>query len=306
MIDGPVYPVVVAFNNNENVDYDSTKAYINYILDNGGCNIMVASATGRFAHLSNDEINQINRITVETTLNGGGIPIASTPINGCTKSHIDTAKRAQDYGANIVICEYPWRYQGSQALVKYFSDICTSTDMSVMLHVTPSRSEIATTFGKTHRYEVDDLVDICSLPNVVGFKEASGDKEHSLKIWEALGGKTDIIVAGEASETFLRALKYGINGFFTGIESIFPSLGIRVYNLILDNKVEEVQKLVSSFSELLHTCKDYGWHASLKYCLYKLNLMSLQERSPMCPITPEQRKVLDLHLLKVSEIYPND
>ena len=32
MIDGPVYPVVVAFNDNEEVDYDSTKAYINYIL----------------------------------------------------------------------------------------------------------------------------------------------------------------------------------------------------------------------------------------------------------------------------------
>ena len=173
-----------------------------------------------------------------------------------------------------------------------------------MLHVTPSRSEINTTFGKTHRYEINDLKDICSLPNVIGFKEASGDKEHSLNIWKALGGKTDIIVAGEASETFLRAHKYGINGFFTGIESIFPSFGIHIYNLILDNKVDKVQKLVTSFSELLHTCKDYGWHASLKYCLYKLNIMKLYERSPMCPITPEQRKVVDKHLMNVSDIYP--
>jgi dihydrodipicolinate synthase/N-acetylneuraminate lyase len=288
MINGPVFPVVVGFDKYYNVDYHSIEEYIKYILNCGGHNIMVASATGRFAHLTDDEIDRVNFVTIETTLDNGGTPIASTPINGCTKSHIETARKSEVNGAKIIICEYPWRYQGSDALIGYFKDICESTDMSVMLHVTPSRSEIDTSFGDTHRYELDDLEAICELPNVIGFKEACGDKDHAEKIWHALANKTDIIVAGRASETFINARihrNYNVSGFFTGVGSIYPSHALSVYKSVLELDGLAAGSEVEQASSLLNTCKHYGWHSSLKYCLHKLHLMPLYERPPMCPIS---------------------
>jgi dihydrodipicolinate synthase/N-acetylneuraminate lyase len=181
----------------------------------------------------------------------------------------------------------------------YFQKIIHNTDVDIMLHVTPTRSEIETTFGKTHRYEIHDLEQICALPRVIGFKEASGDKEHSREIWKSLGKSTDIIVAGAASETFLEACVHGATGFFTGIESIFPRLGQEVYKRILDNDVSEAESMVTQMSDLLHACKKLGWHAASKYCLFNLGIMGLDERPPMTPIPEHQQKILQPKIAKL-------
>jgi len=299
MITGPVYPIILPFTANKQIDVEALESYIMYIIQEGGENVMVASATSRFAQLSFEEIMAVNRITVKTVSAAGGTPIASTPISGNTQSHVEVAQQAQKDGAKIVICEYPWRYQGTEPLLDYFQEIICNTDVDIMLHVTPTRSEIETTFGKTHRYEIDDLEQICALPRVIGFKEASGDKEHSCEIWKALGQSTNIIVAVAASETFLEARVHGATGFFTGIESIFPRLGQEVYNRILDNDIDQAASMVTQMSDLLHACKKLGWHAASKYCLFNLGIMGLDERPPMTPISEHQQKMLQPKIAKL-------
>ena len=303
MIKGPVYPIILPFNNKKDIDISSLQRYISYIVDGGGKYIMVASATSRFSQLSTEEIKTVNKVTIESTIESGGVPIASTPISGSTKTHIEVAQQAERDGAEIVICEYPWRYQGSGPLIDYFKEIVNNTNLDVMLHVTPTRSEVETSFGKTHRYEIDDLVEICSLPRVIGFKEAAGDPEHSEKIWRVLGKSTSIIVAVAASETFLKARPYGATGFFTGIESIFPRFGKEVYDLILNDDKEKSSEIVSQMSDLLHSCKNFGWHAASKYCLFKLGIMGIDEREPMNPISEEAQKILDPKIETLIDIY---
>ena len=296
VINGPVFPVVVPFKNYHNksqIDYRSLKKYVNYLVDEGAKIIMVASATSRFAQLNIREIKKINEIVVKT-VNNQALAIASTPITGSTEEHVQVAQHAENIGAKVVACEYPWRYQGDTALINYYDAILSNTSkIKLMLHVTPGRSEIETQHGKTFRYGIDALIKICSKRRIIGIKEASGDPDHSLKIWKSLSGITSIIVAGRASETFLKSYKYGTSGFFVGTGNIKPKTSLQIYDYATSGKIKKAMELVQS-QELpfLNLAKKFGWHASLKTALAEINLMEIDERPPMVPLSKEQRNQL--------------
>lgn len=293
-ISGIVYPVVTAFNSSGFLSFDGTKRYVKYLLDNGARNIMAASATGRFAHLSTKEIKVVNRLITSFHLVYTYNAIVSTPINGSIHTHIDVLMGAKNEGAKIAICEYPWRYQGSEALIKYFKDIARETDMGIVLHVTPARSEIETSFGKTHRFEINDLIEICKIPNVIGFKEASGDAKHSKTIWETFKDNKDIgvIVSGNAANTYIEAAPYNVAGYFAGTESVYPDIGTKIEEFMSRKDIDSIKKINVPLNPLLTAGKIAGWHSSLKYMLYEKDIMSLNEPSPMVPISSNNQTII--------------
>ncbi|MEM7390915.1 MAG: dihydrodipicolinate synthase family protein, partial [Verrucomicrobiota bacterium] len=185
-IEGPVFPIVTPFVDDPHghypVDVPALRRYVDYMLDDGAKVLMVASATSRFAQLEESEIRLINDVVVDQT-GDRGIPIASTGILGSTRLHVETAQHAEAIGAPVIACEYPWRYQNTEALVAYFQAIADNTEsIKIMLHVTPGRSEL----GGQYRYNVPDLQEILKIPRVIGMKEAAGDSEISKSIWEEL------------------------------------------------------------------------------------------------------------------------
>jgi dihydrodipicolinate synthase/N-acetylneuraminate lyase len=303
-LEGPVYPLVTPFKDVEGhikpIDYDALNGYIEFLLDGGASSIMVASATSRFAQLSEPEIIELNQKVVEM-VSGRAVVIASTPILGSTASHIQVAQAAELSGADLIACEYPWRYQDDDALLGYFKSIVDNTNnISIMMHVTPGRSEVQTEFGKNYRFGLAVLSDICQLDRVSGMKEASGDPQHSRNIWDELANKTGIIVAGNASETFLEAYEFGASGFFVGTGNIDPKSSIDIYNLVLNGEIAKARSLVANKeTPFLRLAKQFGWHASLKAALFEMGLMEITEREPMIPVSNTQKESL-VEAMKIS------
>ena len=293
---GPVFPVVIPFKDDRTIepgiDYTSLEKYLNYLIDNGAQLLMVASATSRFAQLTTREICDINRSVLKTA-KGRALAIPSTPILGSTQSHVDVANEAKSCGAKLIICEYPWRYQSDRALIDYFKAIA-DTGLGIVMHITPGRSEVKTDFGSTNRYDVRAIEEILKkVPSVVGMKEASGDREHSKKLWTEFSGELNIIVAGRASETFLEAPPHGVAGFFSGAGNIHPEKDVEIYSLVRSGKFEEAAKLVAKYeTPFLKAAKEWGWHASLKAVLAGMDLMENTERPPMVPVSDEQQEIL--------------
>lgn len=294
---GPVFPIVTPFQGSEGqscppIDYYSLGRYIDLLINGGAKVIMVASATSRFAQLTVREIIELNAFCLEH-VGGRALLVPSTPITGPTCQHLDVAKAAKSDGAAVIICEYPWRYQSAEALATYFNDVADSSGLGIVLHVTPSRSEVRTTHDNTHRYEIEALRLVCENPAVIGMKEASGDTEHSRAIWKEFADRMSIIVAGRATETYLNALPYGVAGFFSAVGSIIPEYDGKVYALARSGETTKALQLSGQLDvPFLNAAKPLGWHAALKGVLAEMGLMEATERPPMVPLPEQKRKEL--------------
>jgi dihydrodipicolinate synthase/N-acetylneuraminate lyase len=303
-VQGPIFPLITPFiyqHGIYRVDKVALNLYLDFLIYNGAKVIMVASATSRFAQLSLEEIIELNREVIKH-VGQRALVIASTPILGSTEDHIKVASAAEKHGAQVIACEYPWRYQNEKGYIQYFKDIILATKkICIFLHVTPARSEL----GGWYRGDVDTLNSIVQLSRVVGIKEASGEKSLSKKIWLALANKTNIIVAGRASETFLfaRKIESKIAGFFVGTGNIDPESSVKIYSLIQKKDFKHAEDLIKRFeTPFLDLAKKYGWHASLKCGLSYLNLMTEIERPPMVKVNKLQSKNLRKIMIDVGWI----
>ena len=250
---------------------------------------MVASATSRFAQLTEEEIRLVNDVVVDQ-VGDRGLAIASTGIMGSTALHLETVRHAESIGAKVIAAEYPWRFQSIDALAKYYEAMVEGTNkIEFLIHVTPGRSEL----GGQFRYDVESLKRICSIPRVVAMKEAAGDPVVSKAIRDNLVNDSSIIVAGRASESFLNTYKNGVHGYFVGTGNIVPKYSMEIYSLIKEGKHDEAAKIVAEHeTKFLDKAKEFGWHAALKAGLHEMGIMSLTERPPMPPIPDEQRAEL--------------
>jgi len=293
LLSGPSFPVVTPFvedgSDEHAVDFAALDGYVAYLIEGGARIVMAASATGRFAQLRDDEIDAVNAAIVRAC-GDRALAVASTPIQGTTRSHVACARRAEAAGARAILCEYPWRYQSDDALVAYYRAISDATDaIAILLHVTPSRSEL----GGQYRFDVEPLLRIAEIPRVLGMKEAAGDRAHSRRLWEALADRMEIVVAGRASETYLEAFDHGVAGYFVGTGNIVPAPSLRIHELLCAGKREDAAAWVARHeTPFLDAAKRFGWHASLKAALAELRLMSDAERTPMVPVSPEERREL--------------
>ncbi len=289
-IEGPVYPIVIPYKDDPThdypVDWEALRGYVDFLLDHGARHVMVASATSRFAQLSDAEIREVNRVVAER-VGDRGVATASTGIQGPTSQHVAQARAAEECGAPVIACEYPWRYQSDEALLAYFKSILKGTKkIRILLHVTPGRSEL----GGQYRYDVPVLEEICSLDRVIGMKEAAGDKAHSIAIMEALAKKTSIVAASGGSQAYLRGLPYGVSGFFVGTGNFDPETSQEIYRLGREGKADEAKALVERFeTPFLTEAVRHGWHAALKAGLAEMGLMGLAERPPLAPLGAEPR-----------------
>lgn len=284
---GCVFPIITPFEDKAPhypIDYPALKKYCDYLCQQGAKILMVASATSRFAQLSIDEIMELNQKVFEF-VGSKGLAIASTPILGSTMEHVRVAMHAESFGADVLACEYPWRFQSTKAMKAYFKAILDNTkDMKLMLHVTPGRSEL----GGTYRYDLETLDEVLSMDRVIGMKEAAGDKEHSKEIWKRFHNKTSIIVAGMSSQTYYESYSYGVSGYFVGSGNAIPKVSLDIYELIQQGDVETAKHLIDT-QELpfLKEAKKLGWHAAIKGTLDLMGIMSKTERPPMEAVSDE-------------------
>ena len=93
-LEGPVFPIVTPFDNNNRLDIASVNQYVNFLLDCGAQTIMTTVGTSRFNLLSEDEIISLNSEVVKANRGHSKI-IVSGPIIGDLQKNIEYAVNAQ-------------------------------------------------------------------------------------------------------------------------------------------------------------------------------------------------------------------
>ncbi len=165
LFQGSCTAIVTPFGEN-GIDYECLHRQLDRQAEGGTAAIVVCGTTGENATLSQDEHNELVRVTVNACR--GRMKVIVGVGGNNTISALHKAENAAAVGADGILMITPYYNKTSQkGLVAHFTYVADRVDIPMILYNVPSRTGIGI---QPETYRV-----LSEHPNINGVKEASGD-----------------------------------------------------------------------------------------------------------------------------------
>ncbi|MFC5401994.1 4-hydroxy-tetrahydrodipicolinate synthase [Cohnella soli] len=195
--------MVTPFDENLNIDWETTGKLIDYLIDEQKTDsIVVSGTTGESPTLTDEEKVELFRFAVRHAAGRCKI-IAGTGSNETAHS-VKLTKKAEEVGVDGALLVAPYYNKPSQeGIYQHFRAIAEATSLPIVLYNVPSRTVVSMTTATTLR--------LAQIPNIVATKECA-----------SLGQMTEIVSA--APEGFV---------LYTGDDGVtLPALSVGAYGIV--------------------------------------------------------------------------
>lgn len=218
--------VTTPFYNNE-VDYDSFKRHLEFLIENNIQSLVISGTTGEGSTLSREEKKHLLELAVETA--AGKVPVIAGTGSNSTKSSIDASCDARDAGADGLLLITPYYNKTSQAgLIQHFKTIVDTVDLPAILYNVPART------GMTIAPET--VKTLSTHKNIVGLKDATGDLNYFSQV-KLLTDASFAFYSGN-DDTALAYLALGGDGVISVAANVLPNDYQTMYERSFDNLTE--------------------------------------------------------------------
>lgn len=232
--------MITPFNKDLSVDYASLEKLVNHLIETGTDAILVAGTTGETPTLTHEEEREIFAF-VKKVVNGR-VKIIMGAGSNCTKTAVDSSKKAKELGADAILTVVPYYNKPSQkGMYEHFSAIAKAVDLPIILYNIPGRTgvnmqpatiaKLAKEFKnivavKQSNSDLDLISDIKSLaPD--DFAVYSGDDSLTIPMM-ALGAHGVISVASHVVGKRMKAM---VNAFKSGKNDEALKIHLELYPL---------------------------------------------------------------------------
>lgn len=289
-LEGIVVAHTTPFHENESIDYESLRKYVNFIIEKGVHGIFVCGTTGEGLILSLEERKKILETIIDE--NKGRI----TVIAHCgaislrdTMELIDHAQKAGVDGIGIVA---PFYYSYTEReLYNYYATIAKEfEDIPIYLYNIPSlaKNELSISLVSKLSHEFE---------NIVGIKDSSGN--FSTILGYIYNTRRDFIVITGYDRAFFPVLMMGGKGTVTGPGGVFPEIFIKIYDSFKKKDYETCLELQKKQTKLSLALYDGASIPVLKKALEFRGIGKGYMRKPFLPLNEEESKKLKENLEKV-------
>jgi 5-dehydro-4-deoxyglucarate dehydratase len=225
MLDGVLFFPVTPFTENGDVDLGRLAEHVSKGVDAGPGGVFIACGTGEFHALEAVEFAGIVRTAVEAT--GGRVPVYAGTGGSVAQAKI-FARAAADAGADGLLLLPPYLVTMPQrGLVEYTREVAEATDLPLIVY---NRGNA--------RYTEASAVEVAHFPNVVGFKDGTGDVDLVARVVRAVtdalepSGKPFQFFNGlptaEVSQQAYRAI--GVTLYSSATFAFAPELALAFYD----------------------------------------------------------------------------
>jgi len=280
--------MVTPFDQNGDVDFDATRALVNYLIENGTDGLVVAGTTGESPTLSTEEKIELFKFVVDVV--GGRIPVIAGTGSNNTRASISLTKQAEATGVDGIMLVAPYYNKPSQeGMYQHFTAIAESTSLPVMLYNIPGRSVV--------NMSVETIVRLSQIPNIVAIKEANGNLDAMAEVISQT--PSDFTLYSGDDGLTLPVLSIGGAGVVSVASHIIGNEMQEMINLFKNGKIEEAaaahRKLLPIMNALFAAPNPTPVKAALNLKGIKVGGVRL----PMVPLTPEETNTLQsvLHQL---------
>jgi len=184
--------MVTPFDEKGEVDYAQSRSLALALLKSGSDGLLLSGSTGESPALSHDEKLRLFA-EVKAAVGKKGAVVAGTGTYN-TRESIELTREAERIGVDAALLVVPYYNKPTQqGLREHFRAIAESTKLPCILYNVPSRT--------ITNMAPETVIELSSIDNIVGLKEASGDLSQAVKVLE--GVKKDFLLySGNDGDTF--------------------------------------------------------------------------------------------------------
>ena len=274
--------VITPFTSSLEVDYQSLRQLINYLIENDIDYLVAMGTTAESSTISVEEKKQIFDCFIETTANR--VPLVMGLGGNNTAALAQSLQQVDTKGFSAILSVSPYYNRPTQeGIYRHYKALDAATPLPLILYNVPGRTAANITAETTLRIAHD-------CPNVIGIKEASGDLVQGREI---LAGRPEgfVVVSGD-DETAIPLIQSGAEGVISVIAGGFPNLfksGVQAAIEGDHKKADEIANLVQSIADQVYAEGNPG---GIKAVLALRGMIENQLRLPLIPVSDAVRSAL--------------
>ncbi len=279
---GVMPAVTTKFTADGKIDYGLFLKNIEYQVDSGVNAVILAGTLGESSTLDDSEKTDLLAFTVEKV--NGRIPVLLNIAEGSTRKAIETAKKAQEAGAEGLMLLPPMRYKADKReILEYFISVADSVSLPVMIYNNP------VDYGTEVTLEMFES--LLKKDNIQAVKESTRDVTNVTRIKNAFGDRLKILCGVDTLA--MEELLMGADGWVAGLVSAFPGETVAIYNLIKQGNYDEARKIYRWFMPLLELDIHPKLVQYIKYAEQIEGVGSEYVRAPRLRLEGDERKRIE-------------
>jgi 4-hydroxy-tetrahydrodipicolinate synthase len=281
-ISGLWLPIVTPFRDGA-VDFRSYERLIDHYLALGIDGLFPLGTTGEAPTLEEAEIDELVERTVERV--AGRVPVF-VGVGGNATSKVEKALRRLErfaFAGIVSVCPY-YNRPSQDGLVEHFRAIALATDCDVLIYNIPYRTAVNLTN--------DSLLELASVPNIVGVKDSSGNLAQSLELL-ALKPPGFAVLTGEDA-LYFTMLANGADGGILAASHVMTERFVAVKQKMAANDLAAGRAAWAGLASFVPLLFAEANPMPIKYLLWRQGLIASPEcRLPLTRISDGLARRLD-------------
>ena len=214
------------------LNYPMTLQLLQRQLDAGIDTVVLAGTTGEAPTLSDGEKIELFRRAKEYV--GGQCKIIAGTGSNDTRHAVILSQAAQDVGVDGLLVVSPYYNKANpDGLYAHYATIANATDIPIIVYNVPSRTGVD--------IPVQTYLQLSSIPNIAGIKEASPDIGKQART-HAMCGDAMTIWSGNDDQT-VPSIALGGKGVISVLSNVFPVEVNAMVQAALDGDFQSASKL---------------------------------------------------------------
>jgi 4-hydroxy-tetrahydrodipicolinate synthase len=285
---GSVPPIITPFRDND-VDYDTYAALVEYQIANGSHGILVNGTTAEPSTLSVHERNRLVDIAVSTS--AGRLPVYAATGSQSLAETIALTDHAVASGVDALLIVTPYYIRPPQrGLIAYYLEIAKRHNVPWMIYHIPGRTAVSVTLDTLKAIKDESS-------HFVGMKHAVNDLGFVSECIAEFGADFRIFVGLE--ELSFPMMAVGACGLMNAVGNLRPQALAEICGAVWNNDLSAARNHHEQLLELNQAVFFDTNPIAIKYMMRRLGLIPRNEhRLPMVPATTELEERLDAVLLR--------
>lgn len=280
---GMIAPMVTPFDENEELDLNTTRKEVKYLLNTGIDGISTGGSTGEGALLSNEEIRKIIEIIVEE--NNNKIPIVAGIIRNSTREAIKTGLIVKEAGADALLVT-PVFYYGAtpEGNYEYYKLIAEKVELPIIIYnVVP-----------TNQITPEIMLKISEIEEVIGIKQVG--IEELVAMATNCGDKIKIFSA--CDDMLYGTYVSGACGAISAMITAVPELCVKQWQAFKDGDQETAMEIQRKLYFVREAYNFTPFPGMLKEIINQLGRQVGKARSPILEPNKKEKEFIRKKLIK--------
>jgi 4-hydroxy-tetrahydrodipicolinate synthase len=283
---GSMVAIATPMNEDGSLDFESLEKLIEFHIDNLTDVIISVGTTGESATLDFNEHSKVIKTTID--LVNGRIPVIAGTGANSTSEAIELTESAKKNGADGCLLVTPYYNKPTQeGLYQHYKKIADQVSIPQILYNVPGRTSVD--------MEPKTVYQLSSHSNIVGIKEASGNKQRSKELLSLCSNNMQIFTGDD--KTSIGDLLDGFSGNISVTANVVPKQMHMMCKYAMEGDLEKASELNNQIDVLHDVLFCESNPIPVKWCLNRMGLIKKGIRLPLTWLDEKYHEQLNQALL---------